>query len=459
MQTIKRSLRFFGLSVLLILPACQSFVEAGAPRHELLSNKVFQSDASATAAILHIYGSLNSQSNYASGWISGISCFGGYLADDFLYYGTSDGGRQMYTNNMLNTNGTAASLWSFNYKLIYNVNAALEGLTASTSVTPATKSQLMGEALFIRAFAHFYLVSLFGDVPYVTTTAYQQNTAVLREPAAEVYYKVIADLVEAEKLLSNDYVTAGRVRPNKWVAAALLSRAYLYIGEWAKAEQKASGIIDNSNVYDLEPLNNVFVKTSKEPIWQLFPEGSYTWSNDGWLFILTNIPQYVSLRPGLVNAFESGDQRSINWVGHITVNGTTYDYPFKYKENPNNTTGKEQSTIFRLGEQYLIRAEARAQQNNIGGAQDDLNEIRGRAGLGATPAATKAQLLDAVMQERRVELFSEWGHRWFDLKRTKRADAVMPATKVGWNSTDTLFPIPNPEILINPKLKQNEGYN
>ena len=87
--------------------------------------------------------------------------------------------------------------------------------------------------------------------------------------------------------------------------------------------------------------------------------------------------------------------------------------------------------------------------------------VRLRAGLPLLSASlTQAQLLAAVEQERKVELFGEWGNRWFDLKRTNRADAVIGGQKPAtWQSTDVLYPIPGAQILANTNLTQNPGYN
>ena len=115
--------------------------------------------------------------------------------------------------------------------------------------------------------------------------------------------------------------------------------------------------------------------------------------------------------------------------------------------------------VIRLAEIYLIRAEARAHQNNIAGAQSDINAIRGRAGLANTAAADQNSLLLAIEKERKLELFTEWGHRWFDLKRTNRSDAVLgPVKAPGWQSTDALYPIPFTEIQNNRNVTQNPGY-
>jgi hypothetical protein len=115
--------------------------------------------------------------------------------------------------------------------------------------------------------------------------------------------------------------------------------------------------------------------------------------------------------------------------------------------------------VLRLAELFLIRAEANAQLNNVSNAVDDLNVLRTRAGLDLLPNSLSQQdCLNAVYQERRVELFAEWGHRWFDLKRTGQADAVLGTMKPAWKSSAVLYPIPFGEIQLNPLLTQNAGY-
>ena len=115
--------------------------------------------------------------------------------------------------------------------------------------------------------------------------------------------------------------------------------------------------------------------------------------------------------------------------------------------------------VFRLGEQYLIHAEAAAELGNLGTALSDLNTVRARAGLGASTAATQADLLTAIMHERQVELFTEWGNRWFDLNRTGTAGTVLNAEKGGFQPYMALYPVPFSQIQVNILLSQNPGYN
>jgi len=93
------------------------------------------------------------------------------------------------------------------------------------------------------------------------------------------------------------------------------------------------------------------------------------------------------------------------------------------------------------------------------GALEDLNAVRNRAGLTDVVVNSEDELLEAILHERRVELFTEQGHRWFDLKRTGRVSEVLGSLKSGWEDTDVLLPVPESELQANPNLlPQNQGY-
>jgi hypothetical protein len=184
-------------------------------------------------------------------------------------------------------------------------------------------------------------------------------------------------------------------------------------------------------------------------------------TNEGALFILTAAPSIYALSNNLINSFEPNDARKTNWVDSLVSAATIYYFPFKYKISSASAI-TEYSMVLRLAEQYLIRAEARTQQNNILGAQTDLNIIRARAGLIPDTDSTQSALLTAIYHERQVEFFTEWGQRWLDLKRTSRADSVMstitPLKGGTWNTNWQLYPIPLFEIQNDPQLKQNPNY-
>jgi hypothetical protein len=350
--------------------------------------------------------------------------------------------------------------------------------TISTTLTAAVKQELIGETKFIRAFCNFYLVNIYGNIPLVTTTDYGKNAVLGQSPPEAVYAQIVADLKVAQGLLGAGYLdfngnmTTERVRPNSAAAAALLARVYLYEGAYDSAEQQANTVINNPT-YKLYQgslgLDSVFLTTSQEAIWQLeLPGTDFGNTMDGYIFTYilvagspSNYAAYT-LSDSLIESFEANDLRRANWVDSVIVGTTTYYIPYKYQAGQTGQAPVEYPTILRLAEQYLIRAEARARRGNLGGAIADLDTVRSRAGLPFTQASSQGDLLTAILHERRVELFTEYGHRWLDLKRTGLVNQVMDnysTTKGGtWTATDSLYPIPYNDLLSDPNLKQNSGY-
>lgn len=462
-------LRNFALALipLIVFSRCEDFVSIDPPKTQIVSSTVFTDDAIATSAIRGVYSEMMTGSDFASGGQNSITILMGLAADEFVDYTPFLTDRRLFFTNSLTPNTTMvkSSLWQPAYRIIYYTNSIIEGLSKATGVTAATKRQLEGEAKFIRAFCNFYLVSLYDDIPLAITTDYRVNSISARVPKLQVYQQIVADLVSAQELLNEDYTPKDilsakeRVRPNKAAASALLARVYLFMNDWTNAEASATTVINNS-LYSMVSANDAFIKNNREAILQLLPVAPGLNTPEGNIFIITGAPNFVALTTTFVNSFEAGDVRRTNWMGSIAVNGNTYYYPFKYKvKSGSNLT--EYYTVLRLAEQYLIRAEARAQQNKIAEAIQDVDIIRQRANLPllanvAAPIEKEALLL-AIEKERRIELFAEWGHRWLDLKRTSRADAVL-GNKPNWEPTDILLPIPQSERMSNPNLSQNNGY-
>lgn len=466
-----RLLAGYLLILCIITSGCKKLLEVQVPPTETTPGTIFTSDLNATSTVIGIYGDMMNGQGFASGATRSITFLSALSADELENYSSLTVPREFYENS-LNTNNDAIEhqLWDEGYKYIYAANALMEGLALSTAnVSPDVQKQLQGEALFIRAFCHFYLTNLFGDIPYLKTTDYQKNITSYRQPVSTVYENIIADLQQAQTLLREEYVaiqpTTARVRPNKWAATALLARVYLYTGNWEQAAALSTTVI-NQGIYQLEDsLNNVFLKTSREAIWQLMPNnpGVNTW--EGRNFILTQAPateefNSTVLSRYMLQAFEAGDRRRRNWVDSIALGASqVYYFAYKYKKKVDADI-TEYSMVLRFAEQYLIRAEARAHLDNPQGAINDLNYIRERAGLPAMNVMNNDDILKAIAHERQVELFTEWGHRWLDLKRTGQANAILNNEKgTNWQPTDTLYPIPQNERALNQNLTQNKGYN
>ena len=442
------------------LNSCEEFVAVEVPNSQLSGEFVFDDVRTAEAVLMHVYTKMNNNV-MVCGDGNGLSVLMGNYTDELTCYAANIPELLFYQNEMTALNPTLQSLWRNTYNLIYSVNSVIEGVENSESLAQADRNRLIGEALFVRAYLHFYLNQLFGAIPYVTTTDYRVNTTIGKQTNAAVFALLEADLLAAESMLTDGYVGQHRVRPNKHTVLALQARLYLYGEQWELAKQKAGAVLANTALYNLEPdLNSVFLRSSSGTIWQLMagPEGKNTLEAKSFIFTAVPPPSRA-LQEGLVNAFDPADLRGIHWVKSVTNGSATFYHAFKYKLNNDTSTSMEYSVQFRLEEMYLIRAEANAELNLLDLSAADLNVIRNRAGLGDSSAATKAELLTAIIEERRLEFFTELGHRFFDLKRKGFLDAVLSGVKPGWNSTDVLFPLPENELLLNPNLlPQNDGY-
>jgi uncharacterized membrane protein len=459
MKLKKYTHRILFLLVLSVcLASCAKYLEVELPRDQIISELVFEDDKTVDAVATGMYTRL-----LVMAGLTNTMRASSQSADEVVARSSNVNTMPLENNALTADNIAVSGPWTNFYQVIYTANSILEGMETTTAVSAPKKQQLRGEAYFSRAFAHFLLVNFWNDVPYVTTTDVNVTSKVSRQPSAEVYQHILDDLAQAQALLSASYPTANRARPNQAVATALLAEVHLYMKNWAAAETAATQLITNVSYKLAADVNNVFLRSSEETIWQLATVNGFT--GDGATYVATTGAPNFLYGKGLMDAFEDVDQRKTKWVRTVVVSGVTYQSPYKYKARALVTTTPvppaEDMVIFRLAEQYLIRAEARARQDNLPGAIADLKVIRDRASLllpPIDPAISKPDLLLAIEKERRLELMAEMYHRWFDLKRTDRANAVLGALKPTWKATAVWFPIPAIELQRNRNLTQNEDY-
>lgn len=471
--------------------ACKKMVQVDGPTTSINSKNIYEKDITAISVLTGVYINL-SAAGMEEGKLTSISYLAGLSSDELTLYSGENNQKlnAYYTNNLngqLPGRGIAGSeFWDNIYSNLYVINEAIEGISGTTTLTAAVKQQLLGEAKFIRGFYFFYLVNLFGDVPLILTTNYKVNSLMPRTPATMVWSQILTDLKDAQSLLSPNYLdatllkaTQERVRPTRWAASALLARCYLYLKDWKSAEEQSEILINNQD-FGLVKLDDVFKRNNKEAIWQLQPVYKGSNSQEANTFILLD-PLELTFKPSisqtLFSSFEDGDQRKNKWLGNLTADGINYPFAYKYKiPNSGNleAPAEEYSTVFRLAEQYLIRSEARIQQGKVAEGIADLNLVRERATDKTSPTdqqlkkistdLSKNAAMLSVEHERQVELFTEWGHRWLDLKRSGIIEAVMSKEvpkKIGagvWSSYQQYYPISFDEIHSNPKLTQNNGY-
>lgn len=463
------------LLLIFSITGCKAFLDVPSPVIQDSDKEVFSNNEKATGLLLAIYPSLldGDASPYAMERLTAL------CSDELVNY-TNDDNLEVYQNKIGPGNIFPTGFWNAAYNSVYKANDVYLGCSASDKLDPVVKKQLMGEALLIRSWIFFNLVNLYGDIPIVLTTDYKVTGKPFRSSEEEVYDKIIIDLVAARNDLNEDYTgpdsktpSNERIRPNKAVATALLSRVYLYNGRYSDAEREATSVINSRDAYSLVPLAEVFKKNSAEAIWQIrTPDDNIFGINthEGADFFLADPPYLTgksALQRSLVNSFEKGDLRINAWVGtyidSTVIPPDIYYYPDKYKvRNGNDIT--EYTMILRLAELYLIRAEARARLDNLPGAINDVNMIRKRAGLPLlTPlsSVTQKDVLNIILAERQHELFTE-GHRWFDIRRSDHLDAIMNTAsqlkESTWKNTMKYWPIPADELLLNPNILQNPGY-
>lgn len=357
-----------------ILSGCEKLIEIPEPTYSITSAKVFSTDKQATSAMAGVYteminGNASTNPGTYNGVNDGFACglstvAAAQSADELVVFGGAGAYNEYVTNKLTSQVNNSLALWQTAYTAIYGCNAVLEGIAASESdkLTTNTRKQLNGEAKFIRAFSYFYLVNFFGDVPLALTTNFNETSRMARTPKDQVYKQIIQDLKDARELLSGNYdISKGeRVRPNKWAAAAMLARTYLYTKDYDNAFIVSGEVIANNSQFSLvEDLNNVFLINSKEAIWQLKQNPNVTNRGNGTAESIAMIPypfatgvvSYI-IPAGLLNAFEPGDERKNTWIGvsdQINEGGTHLGiayYPYKYKTGLHNYAPGAASTEY-----------------------------------------------------------------------------------------------------------------
>ncbi|WP_244228281.1 RagB/SusD family nutrient uptake outer membrane protein [Mucilaginibacter kameinonensis] len=441
------------------MASCKKLIEIPPNPPSAITQQVEFSDSTSTmTAVAGVYAYIPGTGfGYSDGNLT--ICTG--LSSDEISSTINDDRQQFYSYTLTSLNSQIGTLWSNPYQAIFLVNSVLNGVANNGNLSDSFKQQVTGEMEVVRSLYYFNMVNEFGGLPLVITTDYKATSHLPRSAVSAIYNQIISDLGDAQKKLKTANPSNGRARPNIYSATALLSKVNLYLGNWQKAYNEADSVI-KSGSYNLElDLNNVFLEGSAEAIWQIPANQGYYATSDGKNFVPQDsgdAPKYL-ITSNLLSAFEPGDQRQVNWIGSTSINGQTLYYPYKYKNVTSDAPNTEDYMVLRLGEIYLIRAEAAAHLGNISQAMADVNVIRDRAGLAPASAASQTAALNIVMHERQLELFCEWGNRWFDLKRTGTAGTVLAAEKSGWTTDAALYPLPQAQIQLDNQLIQNPGYH
>jgi len=481
--------------VFVLLPQCQSLEEN--PAGTLVADQFYQTEEDLDAAVTGIYSQLCTNRwagiGHTNHWVPMMG------ADDLTTQAGKVNEIQADVFNLSSTNsGLKDASWTPQYRVIYAANSVLtnaDNVAASEEVILEAKA----EACYLRAWAYFWLVRVFGEVPLNLTN--EMDYSLPKSEVSEVYDQIVADLTYSVANLQEDK-TNSVGRPGKLAAKALLSQVYLQMTGWplfdtskyALAASNAKDVIDSKSYKLLDDFADLWDAAlvsdgNDEVIWAIIfccynvcgnsnmntfcGYNTQPSEEGGWDQIFCEV--------GFFNRFPEGPRKDATFLTTFTNPSTsvttewqnsTYAHPFlkKYKAGMlptednyggNKYMGGRDLNYLRLAEVYLIYAEAQARADGSPNslAYQCVNDIRNRAGLEDLESGlSEDDFCDAVLDEKGWELCGEYS-RWFDLVRTEKVaemNALKDATDnqpVNSITEDCYFaPIPNSEVLLNPLL-------
>ena len=339
------------------------------------------------------------------------------------------------------------------YSTVNQANQVIDKVTLLNNVSNTQKMRIISEATLIRSLAFFDLARTWGNVSLIreATSSPTQFSGVKQTDAKEVYREVITDVTNIYGGLS---AITDRAHVSKATADAFLARVYLYSEDWDSAEKYATRLIENTNYELVDYPTFMKQKQSSESIWELTYSSSFQ-NNHSYYWLSSNNGGRHEWGPSkeLVKLLSDpliGGTRKVLYSDLSTAQVPDYYVGNLYYRS----TGDDPAYLFRISEQYLIRAEARIKKStpDVVGALVDLNAVRKRSGVPDFKSQHVSEIIQAIEDENRVEFALE-PHRWFDLVRTHRATFVL-----GIKEYQTIFPIPYNDILADPDLVQNENY-
>lgn len=463
------------LSVVGTFTSCKDFLDEGPElkqSNELTLSKYAGLDKSGSG----LYTMFQSCNWYGAQFILQSELRGGNAKNPLSLAGS---GRYRQDAQWNYTENSTSSVWAYAYYTISWANNIINNLDGKETSEVSTQdlNNLKAEALFIRALCHFDLVITYAQpytyapeslgVPVVLVT---ENGHPARNTVKEVYTQIVKDLTDAEGLIADNFTRSGISDPaamvSKSAIQALLSRVYLYMGEWQKCADYATKVI-NSGKYQLLNADDYLAMWSSavtpakgEVIFEMFGSNKNEyWDESGW----THLP-YLT---GIGNE-GSQDICATQDLVDLYTDATDCRLQFFFKNENDNMInkyyGKEGGVprqvnvpILRLAEMYLNRAEAIANGASISGATalGDLKAIADKRG------ATVAMPFD-IFKERRKELMFE-GHIVYDYARSQkdlvRTDFDGSINKdINFPDNKWAMPIPKRELDANPNMVQNPGF-
>jgi len=492
-----KNTKFVALATVIILgaTACKKFTDLS-PISEATTANAYKTAQDAEAALVGTYETFRSQQYYI--WDNTV--MSDVVSDNYYAGGDDVNIIAIDKLNFSATNPRFLSTWSSLYNAILKANLVIDkapGIVDPKLDIANRRSQIIGEALFLRAYHYYQLASLFGGVPLITapvTSTQPEATNVARATEEQTFAQIIKDLETALPLVPDTYTgdaSISKARATKGAVNALLAKAYAQkpTKDYTKVLQYCNAVISSPAQYTLLTNYDFLFDGAHYNNAESIMEGQFTGTTGGngnygpSLLLPPSITidtwrKFVVPSKDLVSAFTAaGDNVRRNatikmenapWVDEYWNNTINSSIPFAFKWR--NKSGWDNSTsrqyMLRLADIILLKAEA---MNELGQPIADVRAtvqlVRARVGLAPVTAADQGAMRTAILNERRLELAQE-SQRWNDLKRYGVAVQTMnnlneidlrTNTKTTYNATAAklLYPIPQQELDRNKNLVQN----
>lgn len=456
----------FIFSSFMLASCSKSFIERN-PSGSVPTGEAITDEASMETALNGAYAGLRSLGVYGRDW----PVVGDLQADNtFIELYNSGRYIEQYKYIFTRTDEVYGEMWNAAYTVILRANKIIDA-----DITGDNVNALKAQAYAIRALMYFKLVNTYAR-PYTDDPSKPGVPLVLhydpyvqppRNTVAEVYAQIISDY---ETAFENADGYSNSVTLSKYAIEGLLAKAYLYMGDNAKAKQAAVDVINNSE-FSLVDADNYFdfwkdpdIHTDAvEAMFEVDVDIIDNLGTDDLAAFYVQGYQDLYASDNLVNLYSPTDVRTSVLIPYYTKSGAPAVIVYKY-QNSSSTKDRDNIKVLRLSEVYLIAAEA-SLPNNEDDARGYLNavaETRDPDFTGYTSSGN--ELLNDIITERRKELAFE-GDRYYDLNRLKRAinrsgndGSISGPLTIPYDDYHRIAPIPETELNANPNIEQNPDY-
>jgi len=497
----KTSLLTF-VAVFFLFSSCDEEILDKDNPNELSTATFFRTDDQAISAVNAIYAGLQANNLYNREY---------FFLHDLLSDDNQSGGAQLESQRarLLNyvidpSNKLVNDVWRGAYRLVLRSNFVITSLPEAEEVSENLKTRLMGEASFLRAWAYFELVSLWGNVPLITEPSTTPEGTPRADSEDQIYDLILADLATAEQNLplKSEYSGADVGRATKGAAQALAAKVHMYRGNYQAARDQLQKVIDSDQYSLVDRFLDNFQEeneNNEESVFEVQFSTAFgtsnAWSGDGnGIAEITfrgqeygaNAWRNVIPSDELVAEFEDGDPRSeysFYRIGDPYNNGqdtlsnddvqgditrpSWKKYQMIYKVPNENSNSGINFRVIRYADVLLMMAECENELNGPAAALPYINQVRARADVDMPPyptaeypTNTKEEMFDAIVHERRVELGGEQ-IRNRDIRRWRRQGKLDSEPIDGYKPFHDKLPLPFVEIDNNSALDngdQNPGY-